>query len=144
MRCEFLPVLHWYLKWKLGKSQPKTMIFKKFVWYSILKEKNKNFDNITTYPTFNEHVFWQNSIKFSLFYRFLLQKKQFILKLWFANGSVLHGQNSHLNQDCGSLIFEPGNLTKKLLKIPDVFWFFETFSPLISVALFTTGRSGHP
>ena len=43
------------------------------------------------------------------------------------SGSVLHGQNLHLIQDCGSLIFELENLTKNFLKIPDFFYFEETF-----------------
>ena len=44
-----------------------------------------------------------------------------LIQFTFVAISVQKGQNSHLNQDCGSLIFEPENLTKKLLKIPDIF-----------------------
>ena len=54
--------------------------------------------------------------------------------------SAKNGQQSHLIQDPSYLDFEPENLKKRLLKILLVFDFVETFSPLISVVPFASGR----
>ena len=55
----------------------------------------------------------------------------------------------HLTIDQRTLSFFFGMIVQKILiKITDVFWFLETFSPLISFTSFATGRFilryGHP
>ncbi len=66
-----------------------------------------------------------------------------------GGGSQWKGLNQYLILDHGRWHFLFGVIvTKILVKITDVFRFFETFSPLISFASFATGRSilrsGHP
>ena len=69
-------------------------------------------------------------------------------KQWFTRDLIERAKNTSHYRSTDVDIFFGMIIQKILIKITDVFWFLETFSPLISFASFAAGRYilryGHP